>query len=218
MGATEVMARVTIPDDEAVLASTGATSLRRRLSTFAVIGLTSAAIIAAAYLSNQPTQATTTLPDGTVTSITVTGTATGDPPTVGRTAPPFTALTADGKAFDLGALKGRPVWLTFGATWCQPCRAENPDIETAYLRYKDQGLAVVQVYITEDAKVVNDYADRVGLTYTRVPDPTQRLAAEYRILGIPTHYFIGRDGVLKVLRIGSLTDELIASNLATILE
>jgi len=181
---------------------TSSGSMRARLSTLAAIGLTGAIIVAIAYISNQPTAATSTVP-GDVTSINVTGTATSDPPIVGKPAPDFYAATTDGKLLRLSDLEGNPVWLTFGASWCQPCRAENPDIQAAYQNYKDQGLVVVQVYITEDAKTVTEYAGRVGLTYVKIPDRDERIAAEYRILGIPSHFFIDRGGVLRQLRIGS---------------
>jgi peroxiredoxin len=171
-----------------------------RLGTLVVIALTGAIILAVAVVANQPAATTS---DG-FTSVTLTGTATGEAPAVGKTAPDFVAQTADGKQFRLSDLEGQPVWLTFGASWCQPCRAENPDIQAAYDKHKAGGLQVVQVYMTEDAKTVNDYADRVGLTYTKVPDPSQRLANEYRILGIPTHYFIDAEGILRQMRIGSL--------------
>ncbi len=195
--------------DAALQPETAPGSLRGRLTTLAIMVVTGAIIFAVAYVTNQPVTVTATLPDGTVTQITVTGTATGAPPTVGRTAPAFLARTVDGTLFRLADLKGQAVWLTFGASWCQPCRAENPDIVAAYARYKDQGLAIVQVYIGEDERTVLDYTSRVGITYTRVPDPTQGLAAQYRILGIPSHFFIGRDGVLREIRIGSLTPQLI---------
>jgi peroxiredoxin len=178
-------------------------SLRARLSTLVIVAVTAAVIVAVAFISNQPASATVTSADGTVTSVTLTGTATGDPPTVGKPAPDFAATTTDGTPLRLSNLKGKPVWLTFGASWCQPCRAENPDIQAAYDKHKGQGLVVVQVYITEDAKTVTDYASRVGLTYPKIPDQSERIAAEYRILGIPSHFFIDRTGVLRQLRIGS---------------
>jgi peroxiredoxin len=196
----------------------GPGSLRRRLSTLAVIGVTAVVIVAVAFISNQPASATVTSADGTVTSITVTGTATGAPPTVGKPAPDFSATTTDGKPLRLSDLQGQPVWLTFGASWCQPCRAENPDIQAAYDKYKGEGLVVVQVYITEDAKTVTDYASRVGLTYTKIPDQSQRIAAQYRILGIPSHFFIDRIGVLRQLRIGSFDPTGIETALQAILQ
>lgn len=173
-----------------------------RLGTLVVIAVTGAIILAVAVVANQP--AATTSGDGGVTAVTLTGTASGAAPVVGKLAPDFSAETADGSPFRLSDLKGQPVWLTFGASWCQPCRAENPDVQAAYEKFKAEGLQVVQVYMAEDATAVNDYADRVGITYTRVPDPSQRLANDYRILGIPTHYFIDADGVIRQMKIGSL--------------
>jgi len=174
-----------------------------RLSTLIVLAVTGVLIVAVAFLANQSSSATTT-DTGGLTPVTLPGNATGAAPSVGQPAPDFTATTADGKPFRLSDLKGKPVWLTFGASWCQPCRAENPDIQATYDKLKDSGVQVVQVYMAEDAKTVTDYANRVGITYTKVPDPDQRLADGYRILGIPTHFFIDSSGVLRQMKIGSL--------------
>jgi len=194
------MTQEILPPIEEPLGSARSGSVRGRLSTLAIIAVTGAVIVAVAYVSNQPAVAGAS---GSVTSITIKGTASNDPPTVGKPAPDFQATTTDGKTILLSELKGQSVWLTFGASWCQPCRAENPDIQAAYEKYKAQGLLVVQVYITEDAKTVTDYATRVGLTYPKIPDQSEQLAAEYRILGIPSHFFIDRTGVLRQIRIGS---------------
>jgi len=187
-----------------------------RLGTLLVMGVTGAIILAVAVISNQP--AVTTSADGAVTSVTLTGIASGEPPVVGKIAPDFVAAAADGTQFRLSDLKGSPVWLTFGASWCQPCRAENPDIQAAYEKYRAQGLVVVQVYITEDAKTVSDYSSRVGLTYPKIPDRNERIAAEYRILGIPSHFFIDRAGVLRQLRIGSFDPAGMESAVKAILQ
>ncbi len=163
--------------DPTALQGASRQTVRRRLTTLAVLAVTGVAIVTAAYLSD-PARATSVLADGTVTAVNLTGAPTGDPPAVGKPAPEFAAVTADGVRFDLADLRGKAVWLTFGATWCQPCRAENPDIEAAYQKYKAQGLVVVQVYIGEDAQTVNDYTNRVGLTYARIPDTFDRLASQ----------------------------------------
>ena len=100
-----------------------------RITSLILIGVTGAIILAVAFLSNQPA---TTSADGALTQVNLTGTATGEAPTVGTAAPDFLAATADGTPFKLSDLTGKPVWLTFGASWCQPCRAENPDIEATF--------------------------------------------------------------------------------------
>jgi thiol-disulfide isomerase/thioredoxin len=99
---------------------------------------------------------------------------------------------------------GKPLWLTFGASWCSDCRAESPDVEAAYQRYKDRGLVVLGVFISESASDISGYAKRAGLTFPIVVDQDTVIASSYRTLGIPTHYFIGADGLVKEIRIGAL--------------
>ncbi len=96
------------------------------------------------------------------------------------------------------------MWLTFGASWCQPCRAENPDIKATAEKYAASGLVTLAIFISEDDAAVKDYADRIGLNYLKVADPNTTISSQYRILGIPSHYFIDSAGVLQAMRIGSL--------------
>jgi len=174
-----------------------------RLVTLGVMAITAVLIVAAAYLANRPADATG------LTPVDLTGNPTGPAPIVGQAAPPFTAKLVDGTTLSLADLKGKVVWLTFGASWCQPCRSENPDILASYEAFKDRGVVVVQAFMQEDQVAVADYANRVGLTYLKIPDPTTRLSTEYRILGIPTHFFIGPDGVLRQVKVGTMNrDEM----------
>jgi thiol-disulfide isomerase/thioredoxin len=175
-----------------------------RLGTLVIMVVIGAVLVALAYLTNA--RVTTT---GELQRVDLLGTPQGPAPIVGQPRPDLTVTTVDGQTLKLGDLQGKVVWLTFGATWCQPCRAENPDIQAAYAAWKDRGLVVVQLYMNEDAATVKDYGDRVGLTYTRAPDSTGQYSIEYRILGIPTHFFVDRDGVLQKLKVGTLSrDEM----------
>jgi peroxiredoxin len=170
-----------------------------RSATLAIMGLTAAIIVAVAFMANQPTPSA----DG-FTYVSLSGGARGEPPTVGKPAPDFLVTTVDGKTVGPSDLKGKPVWLTFGASWCQPCRAENPDIQAMSEEFTESDLIVLAIFISEDASAVKDYADRVGLTYGLVADPDTRIASEYRIMGIPSHYFIDSSGVLRLMKIGSI--------------
>ncbi len=184
-----------------------------RSATLVIMGVTAAIIAAVAFMANQPTASA----DG-FTSVTLSGDPRGEPPTVGKVAPDFLATTVDGKTVRLNEFKGKPVWLTFGASWCQPCRAENPDIQAMSEEFLDSGLIVLAIFISEDASAVKDYADRVGLTYRKVADPGTRIASEYRIMGIPSHYFIDSSGVLRLMKIGSLDLAAMDAALKGILE
>ncbi len=173
---------------------------RNALVTLAVLAITGAVILATAYFSNPRLGDTAS---GNFTPVTIDGQAIGAAPVVDSPAPDFIAALTDGAQVRLSDLRGKPVWLTFGASWCQPCRAENPDIMATYTA-NAEAIVVVQVYMDEDSAAVKEYTDRVGITYLTVPDPTEALAAQYRILGIPSHFFIDSAGVLRQMKVGSL--------------
>lgn len=141
------------------------------------------------------------------TTVELTGDTSGPRPLVGGPPPDFAATTVDGEPFRLADLAGRPIWLTFGATWCADCRAEAPDLQATFERYAPAGLAVVSIWIEEGDQDVRDYASRVGLDFTKIADPSTALASRYRIYGLPTHFFIAPDGTIREIRLGGLRAE-----------
>lgn len=171
-------------------------ALSPRARTIVVMTVTAVLVAAAAWVINSPTS------DG-VTEVSIAG-AAGAAPGPGSVPPDFEAKTVDGEAFRLSDYVGKPVWLTFGASWCGDCRAEAADLQATYAAFRGEGLAVIGVFIQEDAASVREYAGRVGFDFTMTADPQARIAAAYRTLGIPTHVFIGRDGLVREVRIGAL--------------
>lgn len=182
-----------------------------RFGTLAVLAVTTALVMAGAYLINRPDSAA-----AGVTAVELAGAASGPPPKVGRPAQDFTATTIDGQQISLSEYQGNAVWLTFGATWCAPCRTEAPDIQAAYDKAKADGVVVIAVYLSEGAGDIRAYTDQLGLTYTHVLDAGTRIASAYRVLGIPAHYFIDRSGVLRSMRMGVLTPSRMDAALAEI--
>ncbi len=138
-------------------------------------------------------------------AITLTAGATGPAPRIGQEAPQFELLGLDGESFQLSDFRGQPVWISFWATWCPPCRAESPDMVTVYEANRDEGLVLIAISIAEGADTVRDYVERVGISYTVGLDQSTAVAATYRIVGIPTHLFIDRDGIVREFRIGSMS-------------
>jgi peroxiredoxin len=125
-------------------------------------------------------------------------------PTVGRPVLDLAARTADGRNLTLADLVGRRVWLTFGASWCQPSRVLDGDIEVARDRLDVAGITVVAVYMGEDEPTIAAYARRAGLSFTMIADPDRSLARTFRVVGIPSHYLIDETGVLRDVRVGTL--------------
>ena len=168
-----------------------------RLRTLLVLAVAAVLVGVVAWVVDRPADDGVTLLPGAAPA--------GAPPRIGDVPPDFQATAVDGAVVSIAALKGQPTWLTFGASWCADCRAEATDLQATYAKYKAQGLAVVGVFIQEDQAAVLDYAKRVGFTFPMVADPSGTIADLYRTYGIPLHLFIGRDGIIRDVRIGRLT-------------
>lgn len=133
-------------------------------------------------------------------------------PTVGSPPTPFSGLTYDGKPASLADYAGQPVWLNFGGSWCRDCRVEMPELVETYNRYKADGLVVLGVFINEPASDTADYARRAAIPFPIISDASGKIASAYRLMGVPTHVFIGRDGLIKEIMIGALAkDEMEAA-------
>jgi len=152
-----------------------------------------------------------------VTKVELPANAADAAPQVGAVPPNFSGTTYDGKPVSLADYAGKPVWLTFGASWCPDCRTEAPDVQAMYEANRDKGLVVLGVFINETASEVAQYADRAGLTFPIAVDPNADIAAAYRSMGIPTHFFIGSDGKVREVRIGALSSDDMARAVAAIM-
>ena len=189
-----------------------------RYGTLLVLAVTAVIVIGGAYMVGRPSptkSSTTTAAGGT----TATNVVAGDSPApkIGSPAQDFTATTTDGKQVSLSSYKGKSaVWLTFGASWCAACVAEAPDIQSASAKFAPKGVVVLAIFISEDSPTVKDYADRVGLTYPKVADPSSTIASEYRVYGIPAHFFIDKAGILRSTKTGGLGAEQIDTSLTEI--
>jgi peroxiredoxin len=181
-----------------------------RLQTIVVIAVTAVVIGAVAYVVSGPGA------DG-VTQVDLSGDVAGAAPVVGSVPPGFTGTTYDGRQVSLSDYAGKPMWLTFGASWCPDCRSEAPDVEATYQRYKDRGLVVLGVFISEGASDISGYAQRAGLTFPIVVDQATVIASRYRTMGIPTHFFIGADGRIREVRIGALDADTMDRAVAALL-
>ena len=112
----------------------------------------------------------------------------------------------DGRPIRLADLRGRPVWLTFFATWCPPCQQETPVLRDAYERHRAKRLELVAVSVQETtADDVRAYAETYGLEFPIGFDATSAVFAAYKGYGLPTHFFIDRNGTIENVWRGPLS-------------
>ena len=150
--------------------------------------------------------------------------ATGRSPSteVGRAAPDFLLQTPDGGQLRFSDLRGKPVLVNFWASWCSPCRQEMPQIVRAYDAHTADGLVVLAVDLQENDGAVKDFAREFGMAFPIVIDRTGSVGDAWRIggpvQGIPSSYFVDRDGIVRARVFGPMTAETIDENLAKVLQ
>ena len=123
-------------------------------------------------------------------------------------APDFELKTLDGQRIRLQDLRGKPVLLSFFASWCGPCRRELPSVVKLHEEFKDKGLQVLGVN-DEGKGTARHFAEQAGLTFAILDDSSAKAHRLYRVRSIPTAFLIDRDGkVVRFLRGGRDYDSL----------
>jgi cytochrome c biogenesis protein CcmG/thiol:disulfide interchange protein DsbE len=117
---------------------------------------------------------------------------------VGEVAPDFTLPGLDGKPVSLSGLRGRPVVLTFFASWCNPCEQDMPILERAQHDNGDR-IAVVGVNYRDFPDDTRGFVQRLGVTFpTLLEDSTDNpVAARYDVNSMPDTVFIDAEGVVR---------------------
>jgi peroxiredoxin len=133
----------------------------------------------------------------------------------GEAAPELAVARSDGTRFELKDLDGRPirladlrgkaVWLNFWASWCPPCQGETPVLREAALTYRDRGLVLIGIEVQETVEDGRRYAQRYGLPYSIGADVSADVFHLYKVFALPTQFLIDRDGVIRQVINGPVT-------------
>lgn len=138
---------------------------------------------------------------------------------VGQPAPEIAMPNPSGKVMKLSDLKGKVVLVDFWASWCGPCRRENPNVVAVYEKYKKDGFEVFSVSLDKSAEPWKEAIKKDGLIWPNHVSDLQfwnsKAAADYGVHSIPFPVLIGKDG--KVIAYGNnIRGELLEANLKQI--
>jgi cytochrome c biogenesis protein CcmG, thiol:disulfide interchange protein DsbE len=141
---------------------------------------------------------------------------TGGRAETGKAAPGVTGTTLDGREFDLASLAGKPVVINFWGPSCVPCRDEFPLFKAKLAEHAADGLSIVGVLMDDPVEPARSFAAQYDASWPTVVDPDKSLETAYRVAARPQTYFVDRNGVLRSIQIGEITDELFERQYAQI--
>ncbi|MFT3824944.1 MAG: TlpA disulfide reductase family protein [Chitinophagaceae bacterium] len=117
----------------------------------------------------------------------------------GRSAIVFTQNNVHGKPVDLSAFKGKYVLIDFWASWCGPCRAENPNLVKTYNKYSNKGFTILGVSLDENREKWIAAIAKDKLTWEHVSDLKgwkNEAALKYEIHYVPANFLINPNGII----------------------
>lgn len=132
---------------------------------------------------------------------------------IGEMAPEIALNTPEGNVLKLSDLKGKYVLVDFWASWCKPCRRENPNVVRAYNKYKDKGFEILGVSLDRNRDRWLQAIQADGLTWKHVSDLKYfqcEAAVDYGVSAIPFTVLVDKEGkvVAQNLRGPSLERKL----------
>ncbi|MBI4280474.1 MAG: TlpA family protein disulfide reductase [Armatimonadetes bacterium] len=130
---------------------------------------------------------------------------------VGNLAPDFalSSVANPGRKVRLSDFRGQVVVLNFWASWCVPCRSEAKDFVQAHQKYRSRGVVILGVDIVQDTwEDAAAFIKEHGVIYPTVRDDTGEVTTRYQIVGLPTTYFIDRQGVIRDRFVGGFLGDL----------
>jgi cytochrome c biogenesis protein CcmG/thiol:disulfide interchange protein DsbE len=138
---------------------------------------------------------------------------TGVMPRANTLAPDFSLQTFDGKTVHLADFRGETVVLNFWASWCGPCKDEQPTLETLSKRYDPAKVTFVGVNIQDTRQDALGFINQYHVSYPVVVDPDGSVYINYGVVGVPETYVVDPNGRIQRKLVGPIDESQLTASL-----
>ena len=153
------------------------------------------------------------------------GVITGDaaeisaiPAQVDFPAPPIKLYDLNGKQVSLDDYRGQVILINNWATWCPPCKAEMPTLQTFYELYQDRGFVLIAIDAGDPVDDVQEFTQSYGLTFPVWLDPDSEVLSIFRNDALPSSYVVDSDGSVRLAWTGAISLNMLEKYVTPMLE
>lgn len=140
------------------------------------------------------------------------------PARLNEAAPDLKLVDLKGRPVSLEDYRGKVVLVNNWATWCPPCRAEMPILETYYQDHKDEGFVLIGIDAGEPANEVEEFVENYGISFPIWLDPDSKAIKGFRNMALPSSYGISPDGTIVLAWTGAVTLDSLEGYLTPLLK
>jgi len=133
-------------------------------------------------------------------------TASSDFSLIGQRAPDFSGTDTDGKPIALRDYGGRPIVINVWASWCGPCRAEEPGLVRAAHDYMPKGIQFLGIDVRDNIDQARIYETEFKVPFRSIFDQASHLGYAYRVDAPPATIFVDRRGTIVYVCVGQLNE------------
>jgi thiol-disulfide isomerase/thioredoxin len=169
------------------------------------VGLVTLGLLSFVYLGNSNSQAEAEPDFSTI------------PVEVNYAAPNLQLSDINGSAVSLDMYHGQVVLVNLWATWCPPCKAEMPTLQSFYEDYKDAGFVVVAIDSGETLDLVKLFVGQYGLTFPVWLDEGYKTEKTFGTISLPSSWVVDRAGMVRLAWVGEISSRVLEKYVPSII-